>query len=162
VVLFHVVVPMMGGTRSGSGFEDLGGVPPFAVGHYGYGDPCVRRHSKDSRWVMTDIPSVTCLCLIYGCCELECGWLRWRRAVVLCWEVPIRCEAETTRSLRSWWLRPHIPTRGEEVRDDVSSSRGSARDSRQPTPDLLVRWGGAGNSSNDRRVLEGTCPGCGS
>ena len=57
--------------------------------------------------------------------------------------------------LRGWWHRPHIPTRGKDS-GGFSSSRDSARDSRTSPTDLGMRWG-ASNSSNDRRVREGTC-----
>ena len=47
--------------------------------------------------------------------------------------------------------------RGEEMcGGGLSSLAGSAHDSRKPSPGLSVRWGGAGNSSNVRRV-PGTC-----
>jgi len=46
--------------------------------------------------------------------------------------------------------------RGEEICGSLSSAAESARNSRKPSPGLLVRWGGSGNSSNVRRV-PGTC-----
>ena len=54
--------------------------------------------------------------------------------------------------LRGWWHRPHIPMRGEEVCDGFSSLSAIAYDSCRVPVDLSVRWGGAGNSSNVRRV----------
>ena len=75
-VLLDVVVCMMGRIRSGSGFEDLGGVRRSCIcgWHYGYGDPCVRRYSKGSWWGMTD-----------GVCHLPMSRLRprWRMILVV-------------------------------------------------------------------------------
>jgi len=58
-----------------------------------------------------------------------------------------RVEGASALNLSGLWRRPHIPTRGEEARSGLSLSSASARYGQKLPHVMVVKCGGAGNSS---------------